>query len=425
MDYSYDAAVPAPVLKKALSRLKPVLKRMADADYTSEFASLALLDDYPRLDKAAGLAKHFHDCEVLIVCGIGGSNLGAVAVTQAVLGSHYEAHYKPTVLWADTVDSHHTAYIISRLEEAIAKKQNLVLNIISKSGTTTETVALATILIETLKQLPHWRDLVVVTTDKGSKLWALAEQEGFHLLEIPKNVGGRYSVLSPAGIFPLAMLDIDVMEMFKGAIAARGDCLQHTPKNPALRRAVTLWHQQKKGRRIHNLFLFSHQLEELGKWYRQLLAESLGKEKSRTGRVIHAGITPLVSVGSVDLHSMAQLYLGGPDDKITTFVTLGRHEEIQIPVNKSMATLVSNLQGKGINQVMQAILGGVQAAYKNARRPFTTITLDAPDERSVGYFLQQQMIEVMLLGELLNVNAFDQPAVEQYKNETRRLLAGR
>jgi len=425
MDYSYDAAVSALTLKEGIARCKPGLKRMIAADYDSEFASLALLDDYPRLDKAAGLAKHFRDTDLLIVCGIGGSNLGAMSVAQALLGSHYEAHNQPTVLWADTVDSHHAAYIVSRLEEALLKKQHVVLNIISKSGTTTETVALATVLIETLKSQQDWRDRVVVTTDKGSKMWSLAEQEGFHLLEIPKMVGGRYSVFSPCGIFPLAIMDIDVMELFKGAIAARGDCLQPNDKNPALKRAITLWHEQKNGKRIHNLFLFSHQLEMLGKWYRQLLAESLGKEKNKRHRTVHAGITPIVSVGSVDLHSMAQLYLDGPNDKVTTFVKLGKHEQMLIPVNKSLATLVSNVQGKNINQVMEAILGGVQAAYRQSNRPFMSITLDAPDEKSVGYFLQQMMIEVMLLGELLQVNAFDQPAVEKYKNETRRLLAGK
>jgi glucose-6-phosphate isomerase len=160
----------------------------------------------------------------------------------------------------------------------------------------------------------------------------------------------------------------------------------------------------------------------VGKWYRQLMGESIGKDHKRSGKKKLTGITPTVAVGSTDLHSMVQLYLGGPHDKFTTFVTVPTKNSIKLPHWKQYDPLVKDIQGKNMGTLMGAILKGVKTAYANQQRPFCEIKLPAKDEYSIGALLQFKMIEMMYLGALLNVNPFDQENVEAYKKETRRIL---
>lgn len=134
-------------------------------------------------------------------------------------------------------------------------------------------------------------------------------------------------------------------------------------------------------------------------------------------------MTPTVSIGSTDLHSVTQLYLGGPRDKVTTFVSAASEDKISVPQSMGYPTLVPQIAGKSLAEVMGAILKGTIAAYKNKSIPFTQITLDDLSEYSFGEFLQFKMIEMMLLSNLLGVNAFDQPHVELYKKETKRFLS--
>ena len=418
------APIPTVTLRAGLKRLQPLLKKAAAATYVDDVASLAVLDDLELLDKSYALAKHCKDVDLLIICGIGGSNLGTLAIAQACLGADHALRHKPRVLYADTVDPSHTAFILAELTRALKAKQNVVLCIISKSGTTTETVALATVLLEPMRSYDNYRDDVVVITDTGSKLWHVTKQEGFHILEIPKSVGGRYSVFTPVGLFPLAVMGIDIQELLKGAIAARSYCLRFSKDNPAAMGAITLAAQyQKQKKRVHDTFVFSHRLEGVGKWYRQLLAESCGKERNRKGRKVNAGITPTVSVGSVDLHSVGQLYIDGPNDKITTFIDIDNEPSIKIPHNKGVAMLVDHIQGKELHTVMRAILEGTAATYKAEKRAHWRVTLPDTKDKTIGELLQTLMMQTIFFCHLIDVNAFDQPAVEKYKANTRGLLA--
>ena len=172
MNYDFtNAAVPAPAVTTGLKALRKAFKEAENASYENNMASVALLDDFDLVNRAGALAKHMKDVELLIIVGIGGSNLGTVAVAQAVLGKHFATHTTPRVLFADTVDSAYTHDIVSELQQAVDAKKNVVINVVSKSGTTTETIALFTVLLDVIKKVPHYRDSIVVTTDKGSKLW--------------------------------------------------------------------------------------------------------------------------------------------------------------------------------------------------------------------------------------------------------------
>jgi glucose-6-phosphate isomerase len=172
------------------------------------------------------------------------------------------------------------------------------------------------------------------------------------------------------------------------------------------------------------MFVFSHQLRSVGAWYRQLMGESIGKERDRQGNIVERGITPTVSVGSVDLHSVGQLYLGGPRDKCSTFITIEKNKhELIIPHLAEFEQSVANIQGKSVSSILEAIVQGVKTAYTKHQRPFIALMLPEISAWHIGELLQFKMIEMMYLGYLLEVNPFDQPNVESYKIETRKLLA--
>jgi glucose-6-phosphate isomerase len=411
-------------------RLKPEIKRLAHAlttGYASEYASINMLTDQSMLDHVQHVVqeKKILKPTLMIVIGIGGSNLGAKALYEAFYGTiNIRADQsKIHVYWADTVDSQCIHAISQEVVHALDRGQNILLVIISKSGATTETIVNAQIFLNILmqKRSQDYLNYVVAITDKDSKLWQLAQQEKFVCLEIPKKVGGRFSVFSAAGLFPLAMADINIEQLVNNA---RFVVPEYTDEqifnNPAAISAAILAFHYQQGINIHDTFLFSPNLESLGKWYRQLLGESIGKEFSRDGHKVDVGITPTVSIGSTDLHSVGQLYLGGPKDKVTTFVSIDSAIQIQVPEINGFDQLVSHIQNKELSSIMAAIEMGVKRAYLKKELPFVSCVLHS--KWHVAQFMQFKMLEIIYLGFLLEVNPFDQPQVELYKEETRELL---
>ncbi|MBW2970059.1 glucose-6-phosphate isomerase [Candidatus Woesearchaeota archaeon] len=395
-------------------KLLPEIKKLQNADYNDDRASVLLPEDTKILqvaEAAIALKKKLHP-QLIIVVGIGGSNLGTIAIQEAILGRQWNLQNSPKIMYADTVDADSLQEIITEMQQVLRQGQQVIINAVSKSGTTTETIANFEVLLNVLKR--HRKDAekyIVATTDKDSKLWQLAIKNNYSLLEIPKKVGGRYSVLSPVGLFPLGMLGINLKELLKEAEWMKNKCLTtDIKKNPAAIGASIIYLHSKK-KNIYNTFLFSTDLESLGKWYRQLLAESTGKTKT---------CTPTISIGSTDLHSMAQLYFGGPKDKLFNIVTTHNKNTIKIPYYPEFNQLVPNLQKKEINHIMHAIIQGTTKAMKKAKIPYTETKLDT--KKATTAFMQLKMIETILLAKLLKVNAFDQPAVEQYKKETKKYL---
>lgn len=215
-------------------------------------------------------------------------------------------------------------------------------------------------------------------------------------------------MFSAVGLFPLAFIGIDIKEFLNGAQQLVSTGINNNIlNNPAAISALTLYGQYKQGKNIHDTFLFSPCLESLGQWYRQLNAESLGKKVNKHNEIVNVGMTPTVSIGSNDLHSVAQLYLGGPYDKFTTFVTVNLQEEMQ---DFSYAL------------VMPAIALATQQAYQNDNRLFCTVELEHVDENHLGQFMALKMFETLYLGYLLEINPFDQPQVELYKKEIKLSL---
>ena len=306
----------------------------------------------------------------IIDIGIGGSNLGTKAIYDALYGYFdiIEPNRFPKIIFSDTNDPEFLTHLQRFLITEIKDPAEILFSVISKSGTTTETI----VNLEFLESHLHGtRNRLVIISDANSKLTQASPNKGISHLSIPEKVGGRFSVFSAVGLFPLSLAGIDVSSLLQGArtihdVALSTDLGSNTP----LTSAVILHLQSKRGKNINDNFIFHPELESLGKWYRQLMAESIGKEEDISGNVVNAGITPTVSIGSIDLHSMAQLYLGGPKDKFTTFVWAAhRNDKTTLPHSLPFPDLVGNIQGKTATDIMRAIYQGVTLAYRKRGLP--------------------------------------------------------
>jgi len=430
LEYSNSCCIPMQQLRTIIQTLDEEIARVTQAQstgYSTDYASInlpydtALLTTINNAVKEKKLLKPTY----LIVIGIGGSNLGTIAVLEALQGKFYNNDNEMVTYFADTVDSDYLNSIIKITEKELYAGNNILLNVISKSGETTETIANFQLFLEVLiKHRPYnYNDFIIVTTDHNSALWQFAQQEKITALAVPQNVGGRYSVFSAVGLFPIALCGVDIADLHAGAQNALS-FNNNTEHNPAIISAAILSILYQRGYVIHDTFLFSVELESMGKWYRQLMAESIGKSHSRSGVLINNGITPTVSIGSTDLHSVAQLYLSGPYNTFTTFVSISKNNtDLHITDNTTFHLLAPTIQNKSISTVMDAILQGTMIAYQKNSRPFVHITVPEKTAYYIGQFMQIKMLEIMYLGFLMNINPFDQPNVELYKKETKKVLS--
>jgi len=367
------------------------------------------------------------ELKFVLVVGIGGSNLGTMAIYRALRGRLDVLLHEndPKIIFVDTVSPPLVAQVIEFLNSITDPKEILV-NMISKSGETTETVANFEIIYDSLKKRfgDKINERLVFTTDKDSVLWKRAQELKLETLEIPKAIGGRYSVFSVVGLFPLGLANFNIELFWRGAAEMVRRCVSgDVYQNPALISAITTYIHYTKGLNIYNSFYFNPELKSMGRWYAQLLAESVAKEFNFNNEKIDVGITPIISIGSTDLHSTASLFLGGPRNKLTQFIHASQKENSpKIPAELLMPELVPNIKGKTVADVMGAIYYGVKIAYLKNGLPYTEIMMHDISEDSLGQYLQLKMIETMFLARLLGVNAFDQPRVEDYKRETRELL---
>jgi glucose-6-phosphate isomerase len=402
-----------------LTKIKEAVNKKQDW-----YKALALPYDKKLVEEVQELAKQKHALGIsaVVVIGIGGSILGTQAIYEALIGKLHDETQKIKVLFVDTVDTDAINDVLKITESLLKSEKNILLNIVTESGTTTETISNFEIFLELLKK--HRKDYqkyIVVTTKKEKKLYQYALKYNFSTLEIQEGIGGRYSVFTPVGLFPLALTGIDIKKILKGAASMNDRCFKEISKNPAAQSAIDLYCNYKEGKYIHDLFIFSVDLESLGKWYRQLLAESIGKKYNTKGYKVEEGITPTVSIGSTDLHSSVQLYLSGPYNRFATFVKVEPKNKIKISKDKEFEEIIGGIQGKTLSDIMDAIYQGTKLAFIKGKRPFNQIHI-RKKEHDLGQYMQYEMIKIIILAHLLNVNPFDQPNVEEYKQETRNIL---
>jgi glucose-6-phosphate isomerase len=413
-----------------LSFLRQVLK---GDGYSSPESLLALSSDIQMADDVASVVRRLRNARLkyVLVIGIGGSDLGAKAVYDAGFGvfDTLDPQRYPKAIFIETSEPEQLLRVEHLIEHTIMHQDELAVCVISKSGTTTETIINAEVVLFALRKKfgSGITDRIIIITGKGSELARIAMQGGYHVIEYDNVVSGRFSIFSPVGMVPLGLVGIDIDSLRRGANEMRDLCLsEFISENPSALSAIFHYHHYKEGVRISDNFFFHPQLESLGKWYRQLIAESLGKEKNVKGEEVRTGIMPVVSIGTTDLHSVAQLTLGGPKDKITSFIwSEHRERDIDVPSQGRFLELVPGLKNQPVSRVMDAILRGVKIAYDREKLPYIEIMLSGVTPFGLGEYMMHKMIEVMLLGHLFNIHTFDQPNVEVYKEETRKILNSR
>ena len=416
--------IPGLLLAPYIETLKSVAEM---GDYSVPESSINLPTDEAIIEAVEKLIeeKVTETLRYVFLIGIGGSNLGTKAIYDAL---PKETCNDRTLICIDTVTD-------SKLDEvqgiisAVESPDELLIISVSKSGGTTETIANTEIVLA--MALEKWgsdsTNRVVVITDEGSAFHNEASSKNISVLTMPIAIGGRYSVFTAVGLFPLAALGVSITELLDGAQTMVSSCLStDIMSNPAAQSALVAYQSYQHGQIVHDTFVFTPELESLGKWYRQLIGESLGKTVTGEGDTARVGFVPTVSVGSTDLHSVGQLYLGGPARTLTTFVYASTKSNVHItPTERKFPTMAPMVTGKTTTEIMEAILSGAKTAYNNQSLPFMEITFDGITPYELGAFMQFKMIEMMYLGRLFGVNAYNQPAVELYKIETKKILEGR
>jgi glucose-6-phosphate isomerase len=367
------------------------------------------------------------ELKYIVVVGIGGSNLGTMALYQALRGLDVFMHQDAArIIFLDTVSPTLILGAINFINDKVKAPEELLINVISKSGDTTETVANYEVIYDALKKKfgDKINERFVFTTDRDSKLWQAAQAKNLDVVEIPAVVGGRYSVFSAVSMFPLGLSGFDINGFWEGAGEMSKRCTQlDVYQNPALASAILTYVNYTRGFNIYNSFYFNPELKSLGRWYNQLMAESIGKEFNLNNEKVNIGITPIISLGSVDLHSMATLFLGEPKNKFTQFIHAAERDNMTaVPKELSLPGLVDDISGKSLADIMGAIFYGVKIAYLKNGLPYSEIVMHDISEHTLGQYLQLKMCETMYLARLFGVNAFDQPKVEDYKRETREIL---
>ena len=367
--------------------------------------------------------------ENILVLGIGGSALGGLAVTEALLKPYWnlltpeQRNNFPRIFFLDNIDPDS----INGLLDILDLKKTLV-NVITKSGSTAETMSQFMIVKSRLEAElgeDEYRKNVVATTDQQTGvLRQIAEQEGYKTFVVPDDVGGRFSVFSAVGLLPFALVGIDVDDITNG-IKDMDLALKNTDirENIAAQNALIQYLMDtKKGKNLSVMMPYSSRLRYVSDWYVQLWAESLGKDTDKFGNHVHIGPTPIRALGATDQHSQIQLYNEGPNNKIINFVRVEEFDtNLEIP-RIFEYTGIGYLGGKTINDLINAEADSTRVALADYARPTVTITLPKVDGYHVAQLLYMLEVQTAIAGELYNVNTFNQPGVEQAKNYTYALM---
>lgn len=375
--------------------------------------------EFSRIKKAAKKIKK--ESDILVVIGIGGSYLGARAVIEALTSSFQnmltdKQRKYPQILY---VGNNLSPNYINELIEYIGDKDFSV-NVISKSGTTTEPAIAFRIFREYLEGkygADEARDRIYITTDKKrGALKELADEEEYETFVIPDNVGGRFSVLTAVGLLPIAVAGISIDKLMAGAKTAQDDYLEENIKyNQCFKYAVVRNILYKKDKNIEILANYEPKLHYFTEWWKQLYGESEGKE--------HKGIFPAGVDLTTDLHSMGQYIQDGRRNLFETVINVEESKtDIKIKKDEDNLDGLNFLAGKTMDYVNKQAMQGTIEAHASGGVPNIIINIKKLNEETIGELIYFFELACAISGNILGVNPFDQPGVEAYKKNMFRLL---
>jgi glucose-6-phosphate isomerase len=373
-------------------------------------------------------AERVRHVENFVVLGIGGSALGNIAVHSALNHPFYNdlprnKRLAPRLFVIDNSDPDLNAGLLETLDPA-----STVYNVISKSGTTAETMAsflsVRAHLSKTLGDAALAQHIILTTDPTGGFLRQIGTQEGWAMLDLPPNVGGRFSVLTTVGLLSAAVTGIDIRALLAGAaygyeLASNRNVMQ----NPAALAAIINLLCAEQGQNMVVMMPYAHRLRHIADWFAQLWAESLGKRVNLDGEVVHVGTTPIKALGATDQHSQVQLYVEGPYDKLVNFIAVDEYATtLPIPPAYPHLEGVAYLGDHTFNALIRAEQQATAIALSDAGRPNMTHHLPAINAFTLGQLLMLFEMQTAIAGALLNINTFDQPGVEAGKIATYALL---
>lgn len=407
------------ILKEMQQRIQQAKQQVVRDWKQGHQGWLSCPDDKKTLSHIKQLAKKKKQYHTCLVIGIGGSDLGSRAAYQAL--RQQGKGMKLEFLGANT-DPDEIAEVLRRLD----LKKTLV-NIISKSGDTVEPMVTFAIVWEKLQAACGKKaaEHVVATTDQlTGSLHEFARLHQIETLPVPQNIGGRFSVLTAVGLFPLACAGISIEHLLRGAKSMRDTFLKHKTAGDigqfAALHAMAMIIQK---RNIHVCMPYHAKLDGFSKWFRQLWAESLGKKKCLDGSIRHVGPTPIASMGATDQHSQIQLYMEGPQDKCITFIEVQAFStEITVPRVIKQFPALAFLAGKRMSDIIHAEREATSRALSQAGRPNGTIRIQRLDAGSMGALFIFFECATGMMGSLLEVNPYDQPGVEAGKRAMYAIL---
>lgn len=399
----------------------------------------------PNTPASIGKLKEYSDylqqMDVVVFLGVGGSFLGNKVLFDAFGGCHWNTnarlrHGQPRIYFSgnnlDPVDCNGLVYEVQRLAYlhlSNGRELRVMLVPISKSGTTLETISAFTYFYDTLSKGANIKLECTVVTDlqaeeEKAPLLQLARRYGWWQFDIKEGIGGRFCVMTDPGLVTMAALGGDVEEFLRGARDMDEYCQRAIPEeNPALLNALLKFLAYTKGRDIEVFMPYSMHLKSLSEWYVQLLAESLGKRLDRNGRVVNYGRTPIVAVGTTDMHAQTQQHQEGRLNKVVQFLEVADPEEQAVVHNPfTDVPYFDKYDGLDMNKALKVALAANEAALTSDNRYNARFTLPKLNEYMLGQLMYFLMLSVAFEGELADVDAYDQPGVEVYKRIMKEKL---
>lgn len=362
-----------------------------------------------------------------VVLGIGGSALGPIAAFQALCHLHYnDLPYKkrkgPKFFVEDNVDPER----MKALLDVIDVKKTMF-NVITKSGATSETMTQYLIIMKILKDklgAKASEHMIATTSQSKGNLIKIAKEEGLKTFYIPDGVGGRFSEMCPVGLLPAAVLGIDIKAMLAGAKYMDEYCkIDDVRKNPSLMSALLQYIAMNKGKNISVMMPYADSLKYMADWYCQLWGESLGKAVDKDGKTVYAGQTPVKALGVTDQHSQVQLYTEGPFDKVVTFLAVDKYRDVtEISDGCKDIPDVNFLCGHTMNELITAERMATEYALTVKNRLNHTVYIPEVNAFTLGELMFYFEMETAFVGEMLNIDTYNQPGVEGGKNATYALL---